>query len=229
MKRHRSFEFFVGEYLRQLGYTDVDVTQGVADWGVDAFAMKDGKKYVVQAKMYGDCKTKVNRRQMMELYGVMHYFDCQGAILIYNGGIMDDACLVADKLGIQLHYLDQHLMDEPVSDADQTQDGLSFNSVWTDIRSLAGRTIANSRGTTYQILTVTEGDITYINQNGKKHKESADLFRRILARIQRYGYVQQCQLRNEYETKASAFIATVFANLPSCEVTPNPTTIRFRQ
>jgi len=52
MKRHRSFEFFVGDYFRQQGYTDVDVTQGVADWGVDAFAMKDGKKYVVQAINY---------------------------------------------------------------------------------------------------------------------------------------------------------------------------------
>jgi restriction system protein len=229
MKRHRSFEFFVGEYLRQLGYTDVDVTQGVADWGVDAFAMKDGKKYVVQAKMYGDCKTKVNRRQMMELYGVMHYFDCQCAIMIYNGRIMDDAVQVANKLGIQLKYLDQHLMDEPVSDADQTQDGLSFNSVWTDIRSLAGRTIANSRGTTYQIVSVTDGDVTYINQAGHQLREKSDLFRQIVGYICRYGNIQQCQLRGEFGTYSSAFIATVFANIPSCEVTPNPTTIKLRQ
>ena len=120
-------------------------------------------------------------------------------------------------------------MDEPLNADAQENVNQSFDTIWSEVCSLEGRTIANSRGTTYQILIVTEGDITYINQNGKKHKESADLFRRILARIQRYGYVQQCQLRNEYETKASAFIATVFAHLPSCKVTPNPTTIRFRQ
>ena len=228
MKRHRSFEFFVGEYLLTQGYSNVDVTQGVADWGVDAYCQKDDKKYVVQAKMYGDCKTKVNRRQMMELYGVMHYFDCQGAIMIYNGGIMDDALLAAHKLGIQLLYLDQNQMDEPAC-TNNIEDSIhAFDSIWNEVRSLQGCTISNSRGTTYQILTVTDGDITYINQNGKKHKDSADLFRRILARVLRYGYVQQCQLRNEFETKASAFISTVFANLPSCVVTPNPATIRLR-
>ena len=156
MKRHRSFEFFVGEYLRQQGYTDVDVTQGVADWGVDAYCQKDGKKYIVQAKMYGDCKTKVNRRQMMELFGVMHYFDCQGAIMIYNGRIMDDAVQVANKLGIQLQYLDQHLMDELVPDADQVNEGLS-DTIWTDIRTLEGLEIVNSRGTSYKIVKVTDG------------------------------------------------------------------------
>lgn len=83
MRRHRRFEFLAGEYLKQEGY-QTEVTQGTADWGVDVFAEKDGIKYVVQAKMYGDCKTKINRSMMMELYGVMHYFDCQGAILIYR-------------------------------------------------------------------------------------------------------------------------------------------------
>ena len=70
MKRHRRFEFLAGEYLKKEGF-EIEVTQGVADWGVDVFAEKDGIKYVVQAKMYGDCKTKINRRVMMELYGVM--------------------------------------------------------------------------------------------------------------------------------------------------------------
>ena len=79
MRRHRQFEFLAGEYLKKEGY-QTEVTQGSADWGVDVFAEKDGVKYVVQAKMYGDCKTKINRSMMMELYGVMHYFDCQGAL-----------------------------------------------------------------------------------------------------------------------------------------------------
>ena len=229
MKRHRSFEFFVGEYLRKQGYTNVDVTQGVADWGVDAYCQMDGKKYVVQAKMYGDCKTKVNRRQMMELYGVMHYFDCQGAIMIYNGRIMPDAVDVANKLGIQLHYLDQHLMDDPCSAFDQENANQTFDTVWHDVRSLAGRTIANSRGTSYQVIAVTDGDVTYVNQAGHQLREKSDLFRQIVGYICRYGSVQQCQLRGEFSTYASAFIATVFANIPSCEVTANPTTIRLRQ
>ena len=76
MKRHRKFEFLAGEYLKQEGF-EIEVTKGVADWGVDVFAEKDGVKYAVQAKMYGDCKTKINRRMMMETLWVMRYFDCQ--------------------------------------------------------------------------------------------------------------------------------------------------------
>ena len=227
MTRYRKFEFLAGEYLKQEGF-ETEVTQCSADWGVDVFAEKDGKRYAVQAKLYGDCKTKVTRSMMMELYGVMHYFDCQGAILIYNGGIMPDAVKVAVKLGIQLIYLDQHLLDQQVPEADVDSAEDVFGKVWVEIRQLEGRQISNARDTHYTITQVTDGDITYINQNGNQSREKADLFRRIIAHICRYDSVQQCQLRGEFGTYASAFIATVFANLPSCEVTPNPTTIQIR-
>ena len=46
MKRHRRFEFLAGEYLKKEGF-EVEVTQGVADWGVDVFAVKNGLKYAV--------------------------------------------------------------------------------------------------------------------------------------------------------------------------------------
>ena len=54
MRRHRKFEFLAGEYLKKEGF-EIEVTQGVVDWGVDVFAEKDGIKYAIQAKMYGDC------------------------------------------------------------------------------------------------------------------------------------------------------------------------------
>ena len=225
MRRHRRFEFLAGEYLKQQGF-ETKVTQGSADWGVDVFAEKDGKRYVVQAKMYGDCKTKITRSMMMELFGVMHYFDCQGAILIYNGGMMDDAKQVAEKLGIQLVYLDQHQLEQllPETDTDVSDD--VFSKIWNEIRQLEGHTIHKSPDTFYHILKVTDGDISYTNRGGKRHRESADLFRRITSRIWNYGSIEQCQMRGEYGTKASAFITTVFANIPSCKVTPNPYTIQ---
>ncbi len=226
MRRPRRFEFLAGEYLKKEGFK-TEVTQASADWGVDVFAEKDGVNYVVQVKMYGDCKTKITRSMMMELFGVMHYFDCQGAILIYNGGIMSDAVKVAEKLGIQMIYLDQHLLDQllPEVDADSVED--IFSKVWDEAHQLEGHQIANARGTQYTITQVTDGDITYINQNGNQLREKADLFRRIVAYICRYGSVEQCQLRGEFGTYASAFIATVFANLPSCMVTPTPTMIQI--
>ena len=217
MKRHRRFEFLAGEYLKKEGY-EVEVTQGVADWGVDVFAQKDSIRIAVQAKMYGDCKTSITRRMMMELYGVMHYFDCQRAMLIYNGRIM----------GIQLVYLDQHILDLLLPEVATEETTDTFNTIWQEIRQLEGKTIINNRGTCYNILKVTDGDVTYTNQNDKRHRESADLFRRILARVQSYGSIQQSQLRGEFGTYASAFVATVFSATNSCEVTVNPNTIRLK-
>lgn len=227
MKRHRKFEFLAGEYLKQEGFK-IEITQGVADWGVDVFAEKDGVKYAVQAKMYGDCKTKINRRMMMELYGVMRYFDCQKAMIIYNGCVMPDAVKVAEKLDIQLVYIDQHQLDEPCPEIDLSETEQTFDTIWNDISTLAGQTITNSRGTSYQIINVTDGDITYINKAGHQMRENAELFRQIVGYICQYGSIQQCQLRGEFGTYASAFISTVFANIPSCEVILNPTTIMIR-
>ena len=224
MRRYRRFEFLAGEYLKQEGY-DTEVTPGVADWGVDVFAEKDGKHYAVQAKMYGDCKTKITRSMMMELFGVMHYFDCQGAMLIYNGGIMDDAVKVADKLGIQLIYLDQHQLEQLLPEADANVPDDVFDKIWDEIHQLEGQTIHKSPDTFYHVLKVTDGDITYTNKGGKRHRELAELFRRITSRIWNLGSIEQCQMRGEYGTKASAFITTVFAYIPSCKVTPHPYTI----
>ena len=227
IKRHRRFEFLAGEYLKKEGY-EVEVTQGVADWGVDVFAQKDGIRIAVQAKMYGDCKTSITRRMMMELYGVMHYFDCQRSMMIYNGRIMPDALQVAEKLGIQLVYLDQHRLDQLLPEVSFEETADTFNTLWQEIRQLEGKTITNNRGTSYDVLKVTDGDITYTNQKGNRYRESADLFRRILARVQSYGSIQQSQLRGEFGTYASAFVTTVFSATNSCKVTANPNTIRLK-
>ena len=226
MRRHRQFEFLAADYLKNEGY-EVEVTQGVADWGVDVFAEKDGKRYVVQAKMYGDCKTKITRSMMMELYGVMHYFDCQGAMLIYNGGIMDDAIKVAEKLGIQLIYLDQHLLDQVQSDdtLDDTSD--VFETIWNDIRQLEGQVIHKSVDTYYTIEKVTDGDITYRNKSGNRYRESSDLFRRIIVYIWAHGSIRQCQMRGEFGTYASAFITAMLGQTSLLEVTPRINTIQF--
>ena len=42
MKRHRQFELFAGEILRDRGFTNIDITRAVADWGVDVFCEKNG-------------------------------------------------------------------------------------------------------------------------------------------------------------------------------------------
>ena len=149
-------------------------------------------------------------------------------LMIYNGRIMPDALQVAEKLGIQLVYLDQHRLDQLLPEVSLEETADTFNTLWQEIRQLEGNTIVNNRGTSYIILKVTDGDITYTNQKGNRYRESADLFRRILARVQSYGSIQQSQLRGEFGTYASAFVTTVFSATNSCKVTANPNTIRLK-
>ena len=51
---------------------------------------------------------------------------------------------VAIKLGIQLIYLDQHLLDCPFPE-NKTEAARTFEIIWNDICNLAGHRIANSR------------------------------------------------------------------------------------
>ena len=229
MKRHRNFEFYAGEYLRQQGFT-VTVCQGVNDWGVDLFAEKDGEKYVVQAKMYGTSKTKVNRRQLFELFGVMHYFDCQKSILVYNGRIMDDAIQVAHKLGIQFLYLDYTQMEVPLEDDQFTDNEYDFYQIWEQyIVPFQHQTLHDTRGLSYQIGNVTDGYIERISSNGKSYKVKADLFKWVVNRIHSHGIAESIDLRNLFSSIHSSFVTLIFANIPLCKVEYNPRRISFRE
>ena len=229
MKRHRNFEFYVGEYLKQHGY-QVQVTQGVADWGVDVFCEKDGKRYAVQVKMYGTSKTKISRKQIFELYGVMTYFDCQGAMMVYNGGIMSEAIAVAEKLGIELISLDYRDMEVETSEDLFQEDEYSFENIWEKyVRPLAYTEITNSSGYSATIGEVTEGYIVRINNKGKAERVKCDLFKWMIDRIHSHGVAESIDLRNEFRTVHSSFVTLVFANIPICEVAYNPRRVTFRR
>ena len=161
----------------------------------------------------------------------MHYNDCQGAIMIYNGRVVSDVNEVADKLGIQLIKLDQNLMDKPLAESDRKDSEITFDDVWREIRNLNGKDIRNSRGTSYRIDSVTDGDVTFINQKRKKHRVPYEYFYRIADYISLYGSIKQTQIREKTNNSIySAFIATVLANIPSFEVIDNnPTTIKIRK
>ena len=75
------FEYFCADLLKDNGFTEVEVTRGSGDYGVDVFAVKGKEKLAIQAKMYGSSSRMVNRQAMMELYGAAAYFDCTGAVL----------------------------------------------------------------------------------------------------------------------------------------------------
>ena len=117
MIQNSRFEFLVGEYLKQEGFT-TKATPEMANIGLDMFAWKDGKRYVVNTKTYDDSRPPISSYTMMMLFGVMNYYNCQGAIFIYNGCIKDDVVKLASKLEIRLIYFDPLLFEQSLSKID---------------------------------------------------------------------------------------------------------------
>ena len=114
MKQNSRFEFLVGEYLKQDGFA-IETTSEMANIGLDMFAWKEGKRYVVNTKTYDDNRPPISSYTMMTLFGLMHYYHCQGAIFIYNGCIKDDVVKLASKLEIRLIYFDPLPFEQSLS------------------------------------------------------------------------------------------------------------------
>lgn len=227
MKRHRSFELNSSKVLIEMGYVNIDVTRGVADWGADVFCEKDGIKYVGQIKMYGTSKTKISRKDVMELYGVMAYFDCQGAFFLYSGKRTNEAILVAEKLGIKWYEVNHMDFDEKL-DEEAIPKEVTIEFIWNIfIRSLEGNSFVNSQGFENKVLKVTDAYILKESANGKQSKVKKDLFKWIVDRIRHYGFAQAIDLRNEFHSQASSFVTLIFAQIPMFKVTYNPRCIKF--
>ena len=102
----RQFEELVCEYYRNQGY-EAKTTPYSNDYGIDVFAIKGKEKLAIQAKMYGNSTRKINRQMVMELHGAKDFFDCTKAVIATDGIFLQDALVVAEKLKIEILYLNE--------------------------------------------------------------------------------------------------------------------------
>ena len=102
----RQFEELVCEHFRQQGY-ETELTTYSNDYGIDGFAIKGKEKIAIQSKMYGHTRRKINRQMVMELHGAKDFFDCSKAVIATDGTSLPDALTVAEKLKIEILYLNK--------------------------------------------------------------------------------------------------------------------------
>lgn len=227
MKRHRSFELGSPRVLESMGFVNIDVTRAYGDWGADVFCEKDGIKYVGQVKMYGTSKTKISRKDVMELYGVMAYFDCQHAFFLYSGKRTSEAQLAAEKLGIEWYEVNHMVLDEELEE-DVLPNVVTIDYIWdTFIRPLEGLSFVNTQGLENKVIQVTDAYILKESDKGNQSRVKKDLFKWIIDRIRHYGFAEAIDLRNEFHTQASSFVTLIFAQIPMFKVTYNPRRIEF--
>lgn len=229
MKRHRSFELNSAHVLESMGYVNIDVTRGVADWGADVFCEKNGVRYVGQMKMYGTSKTKISRKDVMELYGVMAYFDCQGAFFLYSGKRTKEAIIAAEKLGVEWHEVNHLDLDEELQ-IDAIPQEITIDYIWDNfIRPLEGQSFVNTQGFENKVKEVTDAYILKESSKGNLSKVKKDCFKWIVDRIRHYGFAEAIDLRNEFHTQESSFVTLIFAQIPMFKVTYNPRRIEFNK
>lgn len=93
------FEHFCADLLRSNGFTNVLVTQGSADHGIDILANKKGMRYAVQCKCYTN---NVGNKAIQEAYSGREIYKADIAVVMINRFFTKQAIEDARKLNVQL-------------------------------------------------------------------------------------------------------------------------------
>lgn len=93
------FEYFCAELLESHGFTEVEVTKGSGDYGIDILAQKDGVTYAVQCKRYS---APVGVKAVQEAYAGRDYYDRMVGAVMTNQYFTAPAVEAAKKLKILL-------------------------------------------------------------------------------------------------------------------------------
>lgn len=94
-----AFEKFVAELLRQQNYSNVVVTKGSGDFGVDITAEKDNRKWVFQCKHYN---SNLGIKPIQEAYTGAAKYDADIAVVVTNSYFTDHAKNMARSLNVKL-------------------------------------------------------------------------------------------------------------------------------
>lgn len=94
-----TFEFFCADVMRKIGYTNVVVTPGSGDQGVDITAEKDGIKYAVQCKCYA---SDLGNTPVQEVFTGKQFYGCHVGAVLTNRHFTQGAKDAAKATGILL-------------------------------------------------------------------------------------------------------------------------------
>ena len=230
------YEEYVASLFQERGYKTV-LTPLCNDWGIDVIATKGEEKIAIQAKMYGHTSRKVNRAAIMQLYGAMAYQDCTNAVLATNGEVLDDAVLVANKLGIKFLFTGDPLLQTTpqVSKVEQKKDIAqeiinnfpSFDEVWKMyVMSLKGKTLSNSRGNN-KIVDVDWSGIKRVTSTGRRGGIPIEAFRLAYNELLSKGMVTRDYINQQIDKRCSSGVTLILSQIPFISLELNPLALRL--
>lgn len=93
------FEYYCAELLRRNGFSDVEVTRGSGDQGVDVLAYRNGKKYAIQCKNYSSA---LSNKPVQEVNAGKVFYGCDIGVVMTNSTFTSGAKSLAAATGVLL-------------------------------------------------------------------------------------------------------------------------------
>lgn len=93
------FEYWCAELLKKNGFTEVEVTKGSGDQGVDVLAVKDGIRYAIQCKCYS---SNLGNGPVQEVHAGKALYHCQVGVVMTNRHFTPGAKELATATGVLL-------------------------------------------------------------------------------------------------------------------------------
>lgn len=93
------FEYFCAELLQKNGFSNVRVTPGSGDQGVDVIASKDGIKYAIQCKNYASA---LSNTPVQEVTAGKQFYGCHVGVVMTNSTFSPGAIQLAKATNVLL-------------------------------------------------------------------------------------------------------------------------------
>jgi len=226
----RQFEEFVCQHFRQQGYK-TELTTYSNDYGIDGFAIKGKHKIAIQSKMYGHSTRKINRQTVMELHGAKDFFDCTKAVIATDGTFLKDALVVAEKLKIEILYLNQmQKSTSTIITTTKNKNDKTFEQIWEDyIIPLQGKILTRNSGETNQIIKADWSEIERKTSNGNNGKIKIEIFKQAVNRLLTDGSITRDYINQNYVGRASSGIILILSQVPFFKLTEKPTGLKYEK
>jgi len=155
-----------------------------------------------------------------ELFGAATAQGCTEFMVATNGRVGSAAQTAADTLGVHIRTVAADSAPALVGDrASRPRTALSFDDVWQEVASLAGRTIARANGTANEILSVDGGGVVRRTSGGARQRLEVEIFRWTIERLLAGETVTRAEINERYIKRGSSGIVLILASLPMFEVT----------
>ena len=93
------FEYFCADLLKQNGFSNVVVTQGSSDDGIDILAEKEDIKYGIQCKCYS---SNIGNSAVQQAYTGIQMYKCDVGVVLTNRFFTESAKKTSDETRIKL-------------------------------------------------------------------------------------------------------------------------------